>query len=623
MRNRNNNQYPGNIIRRTIIVAAACLSTVILTIQPALAKNAKPNFVFFLVDDFGWGSISAMGHEFVETPNIDRLVKSGMQFTSGYAACTVCSPSRAAILTGAYPGRINLTNWIPGHRKVGKLLIPDWQKFMDHERILLPEALKENGYRTAFIGKWHLMPGGDKDRFKEHYPGNHGFDINIGGREWGQPKGKGKYFHPFDMPNVTSKEGDYLTDRLTDYAVDIVDKNRENPFLIYFSYYTVHSPIQGKPELVKKYTEKKNRNINKFKKYNPAYAAMVQSLDESVGRVIAKLEEAGLRDNTYIIFTGDNGPDSNLYCGGLKGRKAEAHEGGTREVYLVSGPGIKPGSKSDVPVIGTDFYPTILDLAGLSLKPDQHQDGVSLKPLLTEGGSIKERSLFWHYPHYHRTKPYGAVRNGDWKLIEFFEDGKLELYNLKEDQAEQNNLAASMPEKAEALLKEMQQWRKDVGAQEMTLNPEYNPDAQGKAKAKKQKQPTNASQTQSSSNSKVKALRTSSSETKNPAKNAVDASTRSRWAASSGSFPQWIEVEYQQPETAKGVDITFHNETVIKYKVEIQDKEGKWSTVVDQSENSKEVKAVSHDINASVTKLKVTVLKAKKGWATISDIKLR
>lgn len=473
--------------KRTLIFMLLGVISTFLTIQPVSAKPSKPNFVFFLVDDFGWGSISAMGHEFVETPHIDKLAKSGMQFTNGYAACTVCSPSRAAILTGAYPGRINLTNWIPGHRKVGKLQIPDWQMYMDHERILLPEALKENGYSTNFIGKWHLMPVNDRKNYKKHYPEDHGFDINIGGREWGQPKGKGKYFHPFNMPNVTSKEGDYLTDRLTDYAVDIVDKNKETPFLIYFSYYTVHSPIQGKPELVKKYTEKKNGNINKFKEYSPSYAAMVQSLDESVGRVVTKLEETGLRDNTYIIFTGDNGSGKNLYTGGLKGAKAHAHEGGTREVYLISGPGIKAGGKSDVPVIGTDFYPTMLDLAGLPLKPDQHQDGVSLKPLLTEGGAIKKRSLFWHYPHYHKTKPYGAIRSGDWKLIEFFEDGRLELYNLKNDRAEKNNLAASMPEKAAELLKEMKQWRTSVDAQEMALNPNYDPTAMPTAKKGKKK----------------------------------------------------------------------------------------------------------------------------------------
>ena len=191
------------------------------------AADKKPNFVFFLVDDFGWGALSSMGSKVHETPQIDKLFKQGMSFTNGYAACTVCSPSRAAILTGAYPGRTNLTDWIPGHRRgQPKLKIPNWKMQMDHDRVLLPEALKEDGYKTAFIGKWHLMPPGENAN--KHFPDAHGFDINIGGREWGQPKGKGKYFHPFDMPNVTSKEGDYLTDRLTDYAVDFVDKT--NPF---------------------------------------------------------------------------------------------------------------------------------------------------------------------------------------------------------------------------------------------------------------------------------------------------------------------------------------------------------------------------------------------------------
>jgi arylsulfatase A len=446
------------------------VSITILLLMTAVVATAadKPNFVFFLVDDFGWGALSSMGSKFHETPNIDKLASSGMRFSNGYAACTVCSPSRAAILTGVYPGRSHLTDWIAGHPgRDKKLKIPDWQMYMDHERILLPEALKENGYKTFFLGKWHLMPKGKTS--KEHYPTSHGFDVNIGGREWGQPKGKGRYFHPFDMPNVTSKEGDFLTDRLTDYAVDLIAENKKDPFLLYFSYYTVHSPIMGKPELVEKYKAK--AKTGKFKQKNAAYAAMVQSLDESVGRVIAELEKAGVADNTYIIFTGDNGADYHEYCGGLKKRKAFSYEGGIREPFFIAGPGIKADSTSDIPVIGTDFYPTILDLAGIPLKPEQHEDGVSLVPILKKGKGIKKRSLYWHYPHYHRTRPYGAVRNGDWKLIEFFEDGRLELYNLKDDIAERTNLAKKMPEKADELLKELKAWRKSVKAQMMSPIP--------------------------------------------------------------------------------------------------------------------------------------------------------
>lgn len=439
------------------------------------APKEKPNVVFFLVDDFGWGALSSMGSEFHETPNIDKLAKSGMSFSNGYAACTVCSPSRSAILTGSYPGRTNLTDWIAGHKKpYNKLNVPDWNMKIDHERIVLPEALKEAGYATSFIGKWHLMPTEQKEIMKDHFPESHGFDQNIGGREWGQPKGRGKYFHPFDMPNVTSKEGDFLTDRLTDYAVDFISDHKKDPFFLYFSYYTVHGPIMGKPELVAKYKAK--LQTGKFKQKNAAYAAMVQSLDESVCRVIAELEKAGVADNTYVIFTGDNGADDNVYCGGLKNYKAFAHEGGVREPFFIKGPGIKPGSSSDVPVIGMDFYPTILELAGIPQKPAQHQDGVSLVPILKEGKGIKKRSLYWHYPHYHRTRPYGAVRNGDWKLIEFFEDGALELYNLKDDQAEKNNLAQSHPQKAAELLKELKTWRTSVDAQMMTPNPNYDPE---------------------------------------------------------------------------------------------------------------------------------------------------
>lgn len=450
-------------------------------------ERQKPNIVFFLVDDFSKGALSGMGSDLHETPNIDKLAKSGMCFTNGYAACTVCSPSRAAILSGRYPGRTHITDWIAGHkRKNPKLKIPDWQMHMDHEWILLPEALKKAGYGTAFIGKWHLMPNNEPLKMKKHYPNDHGFDLNIGGREWGQPKGRGKYFHPFDMPNIDSKEGDYLTDILTDYAVDFIDKNAKKPFFLYMSYYTVHGPVMGKPDLVDKY--KKKIKAGKYKQKNAKYAAMVESLDTSVGRIIKALKVNNLDKNTIIVFTGDNGANKHDYTGGLRNCKGFSHEGGTREPVIFSWPGvIKPGSKCDVPMIGTDFYPTLLDLADLPLQNDQHVDGVSLKPLIMGEGKIAERSLFWHYPHYHRTKPYGAVRKGKWKLIEFFEDNRLELYDLENDPFEKNNLATTKPEKAKALLKELKEWRKQVGAQMPTKNPDYNPQVVKKQLKKKLK----------------------------------------------------------------------------------------------------------------------------------------
>ena len=448
----------------------------LLTAAGSFAAEQKPNFVFLLVDDLGWGDFGCYGAEFNETPNIDKLAGEGMMFGNAYAACTVCSPSRAAILTGCYPARIHLTDWIAGHNQPrAKLSVPDWELKMDHERILLPEALKEGGYATAFLGKWHLMPNGKPD-FDRHYPTSHGFDINVGGREWGQPKGPGKYFSPFGMPNLDDgKPGDFLTDKLTDAAIDFLDTtNKTKPFLMYFSYYTLHAPLMAPPELVEKYKKKAATFDNKKNEIlNPARAGMVEKLDDSVGRIMAKLEELGIADNTIVVLTGDNGGDHDETTGGLRDFKGFSHEGGVREPFVVRWPGkTKAGSRCDEMVIGMDFYPTFLEMAGLPPRPDQHQDGVSIVPLLTGESSTLERDvLYWHYPHYHRTKPYGAIRHGDMKLIEFFEDGNLELYDLKADPNETKNLAASQPEKAKELLEELVIWRKSVDAQMMTENP--------------------------------------------------------------------------------------------------------------------------------------------------------
>ena len=259
----------------------------------------RPNIVFLLVDDLGFGDFGCYGAEFYETPHIDKLADDGMRFTNAYAACTVCSPSRAAILSGRYPGRSHLTDWITGHvRPKAKLRIPDWTMRMPHERVLLPEALKEGGYSTAFFGKWHLMPIGAED-FESHYPTDHGFDINVGGREWGQPKGKGIYFAPFEMPGLDDgKKGDFLTDKLTDAALEFMDESkREQPFLLYLSYYTLHGPIMCPPELQAKYVEKAKGFPNEKNEFlNPKRAGMVESLDNSVGRIVAKLDALGISE---------------------------------------------------------------------------------------------------------------------------------------------------------------------------------------------------------------------------------------------------------------------------------------------------------------------------------------
>jgi arylsulfatase A-like enzyme len=429
--------------------------------------------VFFLVDDLGWGAMGAYGNQYHETPHFDALCARGMRFTTAYSACTVCSPSRAAILTGQYPGRTNLTDWIPGHRRPeAKLKIPDWKRFMDHSHTTLPEALQQAGYRTGFFGKWHLVPIEDQQREQpetEHTPQDHGFDVNIGGREWGQPRGRGRYFYPFDMPGLEEgEEGEYLTDRLTDEAVQYLEESTSQPFLLYLSYYTVHSPVMAKPEDLQYFTDKpRDKEKTATGKTNPAaYAAMHKALDDSVGRVVAKLEALGQLDNTILVFTGDNGSDFNTSCGGLRGIKGLAFEGGVREPTCVVWPGVtEPGSVCDTPIIGTDFFPTLLAMAGLPQLPEQHLDGENLEPLLRQTGALQRDTLYWHYPHYHRTKPYGAIRQGDWKLIEFFEDGELLLFDLKNDPAEQHDLAATHPEKRQELLANLLAWRAEVGAQ--------------------------------------------------------------------------------------------------------------------------------------------------------------
>ncbi|MGJ8698231.1 MAG: sulfatase [Verrucomicrobiaceae bacterium] len=453
------------------------------------AASDKPNIVFLFVDDLGWGDFGPYGAEFYETPHIDQLAKDGMLFTNAYAACTVCSPSRAAVLTGRYPARTHLTDWITGHvNPKAKLRIPDWKMKMDHSRVLLPEALRENGYATGFFGKWHLMPIGQPD-FDQHDPTHHGFDLNVGGREWGQPKGPGKYFSPFDMPGLDDgKKGDFLTDKLTDASLNFIDTNAsaKKPFLLYFSYYTLHGPVMAPPALVQKYKEKaKTFDNTKNEHLEPRRAGMVEALDNSVGRIVAKLEEKGLSQNTIIVLTGDNGGNYDTTTGGLKNFKGFSHEGGTREPFIAKWPAkIAPGTTCHEMVIGTDLYPTFLDAACVPMRPEEHLDGLSILPLLTgKSKTLRRDTLYWHYPHYHRTKPYGAIRHGDWKLIEFFENGDLELYNLKADQNETTNLATKNPEKAQALLKKLRDWRKEVGAQMMTPNPDH--DSAGAAKESK------------------------------------------------------------------------------------------------------------------------------------------
>jgi len=454
------------------------------------SAGEKPNFVFILIDDMGWMDAGCYGSSFYETPNIDRLAAEGMRFTDAYAACPVCSPTRASIMAGKYPARLKLTDYLKGKRR-GKLNPADYLDQMPLEEVTIAEALKEAGYATGFVGKWHL---GDKP----YYPEHQGFDVNIGGTRSGMPR---SYFYPQwrSNPPIEGRSGEYLTDRLTDESLRFLEANSNKPFLLYLSHYAVHIPLQSKKDLAAKYKAKaKNLPPVKGPRFvpegerqarqvqdHPVYAGMVQSVDESVGRVMKKLEELGVADNTVVIFMSDNGglstsegsPTSNIP---LRAGKGWLYEGGIREPMIIKWPGVvKPGSVCNEPVTSTDFYPTMLEMAGLSLRPKQHRDGVSLVPLLRQTGKPRRKAIYWHYPHYGNQggSPGGAVRAGDYKLIEFYEDKRVEMYNLKDDVGEKHDLSAEMPRKAAQLRKMLHDWQKAVDAQMPSPNPEYRPKA--------------------------------------------------------------------------------------------------------------------------------------------------
>jgi len=487
-----------NYSRRDFIKLIAA-GTAAMTLPACLEFKSKPgpNFVFFLIDDMGWKDAGCYGSKFYETPHIDRLASKGMRFTDAYAACPVCSPTRASILSGKHPVRVNITDWIPGlDPKDRKLLGTEDFHQLPLSEVTIAEAFKEAGYATAFMGKWHL---GDKG----YFPEQQGFAINKGGHWAGQPA---SYFYPYknerqrwDVPGLEGGvEGEYLTDRLTTESVKFIEQNKDKPFLLYLSHYAVHTPIQSKPELEEKYQVKlegspeikgpdylpERSSKTKQKQDDPVYAGMVESVDESVGRILQKLDELKLTENTVIIFMSDNGglstlpgdwksPTSNLP---LRAGKGWLYEGGIREPMIIKWPGVtEPASICREPVISMDFFPTMLEMAGLSLLPEQHVDGCSLVPLLRQTGGLKRNELFWHFPHYHGSGniPSGAIRSGDYKLIEWFEDGSIELYNLKDDISEKHDLADSTPEKADELLKKLKLWRDKIGAKMPELNIEW------------------------------------------------------------------------------------------------------------------------------------------------------
>ncbi len=467
-------------------LAVLCSLLGFLNLIPAFAAKAqKPNVILILADDLGWTDLACYGSDFYETPHLDQLARDGMKFIQAYSACTVCSPTRAALLTGKYPARLRVTDWIPGLPPENpKLLVPDWTKYLSLEELSLGRALKSAGYATASIGKWHLGN-------EEHYPEKHGFDLNVAGSFGSGPP---SYFAPYRISTLPDgPKGEYVTDRLADEAARFIAAHKDEPFFLYWPHFAVHTPIQGKPALVEKYKAKLRPGQAQT---NAVYAAMVESLDDAVGRMRRTLNELKLSERTIIIFGSDNGgrvpTTSNLP---LRVGKGSCYEGGTRVPFIVHWPGVTaPGSVCDTPVISMDVFPTVLEMTGLKKSARGPVDGLSLVPLLRQSGKLKRDTLFWHYPHYQHyqlggTTPYGAIRAGDFKLLEFFDDMRVELYNLRDDLGEQRNLAAEMPDKAAELRKRLHAWRKEVGAQMPSPNPAYDPSKPEHDPATRQKKP--------------------------------------------------------------------------------------------------------------------------------------
>ena len=462
------------------------------------ASPERPNVVFFLVDDLGYMDIGAYNpNSFYETPNCDRIAAAGCRFTNGYAANPVCSPTRYSIMTGRHPSRPDATNFFSGRRS-GRFLPAPLHDRMDLNEETLAEAFREAGYKTCFAGKWHLGPT------PEFWPTKQGFDVNFGGHSRGMPR---SFFSPYHNPRLSDgPKGEHLPERLAADCAQFITSHKTEPFFLYLSFYSVHTPLQGKPDLVAKYREKlskmpladgesafgseeqvsqqqgKNGSTRKvrIRQRHPVYAAMMESMDHAVGHVLDSLERNGLTKGTIVIFMSDNGglstsegsPTSNVP---LRGGKGWLYEGGIREPYMISAPGLtQPGTVCHYPVTSMDFYPTLLDLANIPPKPEQHLDGKSLVSLLRDpDSSLNRKSLHWHYPHYSNQGgfPGGAIRQGDYKLIERFEDGRVHLFNLTADLGEKEDLAESNPDKVVSMRKDLHEWYRKVDAKFLRQKP--------------------------------------------------------------------------------------------------------------------------------------------------------
>lgn len=500
-----------------------------------VAADQPPNVVFFLVDDLGWADLGCYGSQFHESPNIDKFATDAVRFTNAYAACHVCSPTRASIMTGKYPARLGLTDWLPGRREFSfqRLRNVATIQHLPFEETTIAEALKQHGYATAHIGKWHLgeEPSG---------PLQHGFDIQI--PRWNKGWPKAGYHAPFKLDGLSDKPGDYLTDRLTDEAVKFIASHQDEPFFLYLSHYAVHDPIHGRNDLVPKYEAKRDagrstdgasfilegnpddeRPLTRpqldeliqqddYREYkvlpqrtvkikqqqdNAQFAAMIEATDESFGRIIEQLESLNLSDNTIVIFFSDNGGMSAGNFGNpkrvinrgqldiaystsnlpLRAGKGWLYEGGIREPMLVRWPGHgEAGTVCEEPIISVDFLPSIIEMTGIATELPVKIDGVSFAKLFQGQDSLDREAIYWHFPNYSNhgmQSPGGAIRRGDYKLLEYFENGTVQLFNLKNDIGEQHDLAQAEPQQAAKLLEMLRKWRRRVGAQMMEPNPSF------------------------------------------------------------------------------------------------------------------------------------------------------
>lgn len=484
-------------MNRRDFVKAAAASTLLASCAgrgPLMSKKPKPtmNFLFILTDDLGWRDLGCYGSTFYETPHLDKLAAEGMRFTEAYVASPVCSPTRVSIMTGKHPVRLGTTDWFGApqpetvhlHPTRHKPLLPaPYVDQMPLSEITLAESLKKAGYTTFFAGKWHLGGNG-------YYPEDQGFDTNKGGYEKGSPA---SYFSPYNNPKLPDgPEGEHLPDRLATESIQFLDGQGTKPFFLFLSFYSPHTPLQGRPDLVAKYEAKAahwpltgpefgkegDHAVRQVQRH-AVYAAMVEAMDQAVGKVLRRLEELGLQDTTTVLFTSDNGglstaegaPTSNVP---LRAGKGWLYEGGIRVPLIVRSPAVRErGSVCRHPIFSTDYYPTVLSLAGLPAQPAQHCDGVNFAPLLRNECLPDDRPLYWHYPHYGNQGafPGAAIRLGYYKLIEFFETGKTELYNLKEDLSERYNRADEIPNYNETLLAMLHAWQKEMGARFPTPNP--------------------------------------------------------------------------------------------------------------------------------------------------------